>query len=236
MDGIDTVAILCGGAARDCGRRPNPCPRHWWRSAAGRSSGTMQIYAAQGCRRFVLCRIPGEQVESSPAPRPGRRGSRGAVRRHRPRHADRWAAEAGGRGNRPRIVSPPTPMASPTSTSARWPISHADHGDLATMTSCGQTSIRCRRAGWGHTGEGLRSRSRAPNAGSTAAFSASSPAPWTTSPRTASSSASRWRRWRRGRLHGFRHEGFWDCMDTYKDAVMLNDLWSEGGAPWKVWD
>ena len=39
-----------------------------------------------------------------------------------------------------------------------------------------------------------------------------------------------------GRLHGFRHEGFWDCMDTYKDAVMLNDLWSEGGAPWKVWD
>jgi len=39
-----------------------------------------------------------------------------------------------------------------------------------------------------------------------------------------------------GRLHGYRHQGFWDCMDTYKDAVMLNDLWSEGGAPWKVWD
>ena len=40
---------------------------------------------------------------------------------------------------------------------------------------------------------------------------------------------------REGRLHGYRHEGFWDCMDTYKDAVMLNDLWSEGGAPWKIW-
>jgi glucose-1-phosphate cytidylyltransferase len=39
-----------------------------------------------------------------------------------------------------------------------------------------------------------------------------------------------------GQLRGFRHQGFWDCMDTYKDAVMLNDLWSEGGAPWKVWD
>jgi glucose-1-phosphate cytidylyltransferase len=38
-----------------------------------------------------------------------------------------------------------------------------------------------------------------------------------------------------GRLRAYRHEGFWDCMDTYKDAVMLNDLWSEGGAPWKVW-
>jgi glucose-1-phosphate cytidylyltransferase len=38
-----------------------------------------------------------------------------------------------------------------------------------------------------------------------------------------------------GRLRAYRHQGFWDCMDTYKDAVMLNDLWSEGGAPWKVW-
>jgi glucose-1-phosphate cytidylyltransferase len=39
-----------------------------------------------------------------------------------------------------------------------------------------------------------------------------------------------------GELHAFRHSGFWDCMDTYKDAVMLNDLWREGGAPWAVWD
>ena len=35
-----------------------------------------------------------------------------------------------------------------------------------------------------------------------------------------------------GHLHGFRHEGFWDCMDTYKDAVVLNDLWASGDAPW----
>jgi glucose-1-phosphate cytidylyltransferase len=33
-------------------------------------------------------------------------------------------------------------------------------------------------------------------------------------------------------LHAFRHEGFWDCMDTYKDAVLLNDLWEQGVAPW----
>jgi glucose-1-phosphate cytidylyltransferase len=39
-----------------------------------------------------------------------------------------------------------------------------------------------------------------------------------------------------GQLRAFRHEGFWDCMDTYKDAVLLNDLWSEGRAPWKLWD
>ncbi|MGB2712508.1 MAG: nucleotidyl transferase, partial [Conexibacter sp.] len=35
-------------------------------------------------------------------------------------------------------------------------------------------------------------------------------------------------------LHAFRHEGFWDCMDTYKDAVLLNDLWASGAAPWRA--
>jgi len=38
-----------------------------------------------------------------------------------------------------------------------------------------------------------------------------------------------------GQLAAYRHEGFWDCMDTYKDAVLLNDLWASGQAPWKVW-
>jgi glucose-1-phosphate cytidylyltransferase len=38
-----------------------------------------------------------------------------------------------------------------------------------------------------------------------------------------------------GQLRAFRHRGFWDCMDTYKDAVLLNDLWAGGRAPWKVW-
>jgi glucose-1-phosphate cytidylyltransferase len=37
-----------------------------------------------------------------------------------------------------------------------------------------------------------------------------------------------------GQLHAFRHEGFWDCMDTYKDAVLLNDLWAQGLAPWRL--
>jgi glucose-1-phosphate cytidylyltransferase len=38
-----------------------------------------------------------------------------------------------------------------------------------------------------------------------------------------------------GELHAYRHTGFWDCMDTYKDAVELNDLWAGGHAPWKIW-
>jgi glucose-1-phosphate cytidylyltransferase len=38
-----------------------------------------------------------------------------------------------------------------------------------------------------------------------------------------------------GELRAYRHEGFWDCMDTYKDAVLLNDLWTQDRAPWKLW-
>jgi glucose-1-phosphate cytidylyltransferase len=39
-----------------------------------------------------------------------------------------------------------------------------------------------------------------------------------------------------GDLAAFRHQGFWDCMDTYKDAVTLNDLWDSGVPPWRVWE
>jgi len=39
----------------------------------------------------------------------------------------------------------------------------------------------------------------------------------------------------RGELRAFRHEGFWACMDTYKDALELDDLWAADRAPWKLW-
>jgi glucose-1-phosphate cytidylyltransferase len=35
-------------------------------------------------------------------------------------------------------------------------------------------------------------------------------------------------------LRAWRHEGFWECMDTYKDAVALNDLWESGAPPWSA--
>ena len=37
-----------------------------------------------------------------------------------------------------------------------------------------------------------------------------------------------------GELRAFRHEGFWDCMDTYKDNLLLNELWASGEAPWRA--
>jgi glucose-1-phosphate cytidylyltransferase len=38
-----------------------------------------------------------------------------------------------------------------------------------------------------------------------------------------------------GQLMAYRHEGFWQCMDTLRDKVRLESLWSSGAAPWKQW-
>ena len=38
-----------------------------------------------------------------------------------------------------------------------------------------------------------------------------------------------------GELMARRHEGFWQCMDTLKEAQELNALWRAGRAPWQVW-
>ena len=38
-----------------------------------------------------------------------------------------------------------------------------------------------------------------------------------------------------GQLMAYRHESFWQCMDTMRDRVLLENLWASGRAPWKVW-
>lgn len=38
-----------------------------------------------------------------------------------------------------------------------------------------------------------------------------------------------------GQLAAFKHRGFWQCMDTPRDRDALEQLWQDGGAPWKVW-
>lgn len=37
-------------------------------------------------------------------------------------------------------------------------------------------------------------------------------------------------------LAAYRHEGFWQCMDTLRDRRLLESLWHERNAPWKVWE
>ena len=38
-----------------------------------------------------------------------------------------------------------------------------------------------------------------------------------------------------GQLAGYRHFGFWSCMDTLKEKQMLEDIWASGDVPWRVW-
>jgi glucose-1-phosphate cytidylyltransferase len=41
---------------------------------------------------------------------------------------------------------------------------------------------------------------------------------------------------RSGELRAFKHGGFWQPMDTLRDKIVLEQLWTSGNAPWKVWD
>ena len=38
-----------------------------------------------------------------------------------------------------------------------------------------------------------------------------------------------------GQLMCYKHYGFWQCMDTLRDKIKLENLWNKGQAPWKVW-
>ncbi|OGR92472.1 MAG: glucose-1-phosphate cytidylyltransferase [Elusimicrobia bacterium RBG_16_66_12] len=40
---------------------------------------------------------------------------------------------------------------------------------------------------------------------------------------------------REGQLVAYRHDDFWQCMDTVRDVRLLEDLWNGGNAPWKLW-
>lgn len=39
-----------------------------------------------------------------------------------------------------------------------------------------------------------------------------------------------------GQLMAYRHTAFWQCMDTLRDKVFLEELWQHGEAPWKTWE
>ena len=36
-------------------------------------------------------------------------------------------------------------------------------------------------------------------------------------------------------MNAYCHEGWWQSMDTYRESQLLNDLWRNGKAPWKIW-
>jgi glucose-1-phosphate cytidylyltransferase len=38
-----------------------------------------------------------------------------------------------------------------------------------------------------------------------------------------------------GRVHAFKHNGFWQCMDTFREQQMLEKMYNSGQAPWRIW-
>ncbi|MBX7207100.1 MAG: glucose-1-phosphate cytidylyltransferase [Verrucomicrobiaceae bacterium] len=38
-----------------------------------------------------------------------------------------------------------------------------------------------------------------------------------------------------GQMRAFQHEGFWQCMDTYREQQILEKMWTDGCAPWRKW-
>lgn len=41
---------------------------------------------------------------------------------------------------------------------------------------------------------------------------------------------------RQGQLNAYKHNGFWQCMDTQREKEKLEELWTSGKAPWKIWE
>jgi glucose-1-phosphate cytidylyltransferase len=40
---------------------------------------------------------------------------------------------------------------------------------------------------------------------------------------------------RNGQLMAYKHESFWQCMDTLREKHILEMMWQSGNPPWKVW-
>ena len=115
---------------------------------------------------------------------------------------------------------------------------HEEHGKLATVTAVrppsrfGALTLEDDRVT-------TSSRSRRPRlAGSTAASSSSRTASWTIWPGddTILEREPLEQLAHDGQLMAYRHDGFWEPMDTERDRTNLVNLWASGEAPWKVWD
>jgi glucose-1-phosphate cytidylyltransferase len=239
MEGISTVAILCGGRGTRLQERTESLPKALV-EIGGRPIlwHVMQIYAAQGCRRFVLCTgYLGELVEGFTT-------------------AEQWPAgveiecvdsgldtPTGGRLKLASEAIGPGPFFATYADGVAdidlgaLATFHRGHGYLATMTvvrpnlqfGIAQLDGDARVSGFIE-----KPRSEHWINGGFFCFE-----PGALDYIAIDSILEREpleRLAQEGLLHAYRHQGFWDCMDTYKDAVMLNDLWKEGDAPWRVWD
>jgi glucose-1-phosphate cytidylyltransferase len=238
MDGISAVAILCGGHGTRLQERSESLPKPLV-EIGGRPIlwHVMQIYAAHGCRRFVLCTgYLGEMVEAFV-------------------NAESWPSgvevdcvdtgldtPTGGRLKlAAEAIGRQTFFATYADGVADIDLGalaafHRDHGDLATMTVVRpHLQFGIARLDGDARVSGFVEKPRSEHWINGGFFCFEPGALDYIHEDSVLEREPLERLAEEGHLCAYRHEGFWDCMDTYKDAVMLNDLWSEGDAPWKVW-
>src|SRR3984893_14171747 len=235
MDDISTVAILCGGRGTRLREKTESMPKALV-EIGGRAIlwHVMRIYAAQGCRRFVLCTgYLGEQV------------ARFAAAEAWPDEVEVECIDTGQdtpTGGRLKLAAEEIGSGTFFATYADGVAEihlaeltdfHRRHGDLATMTVVrpnlqfgvaeldGDTRVA-----------GFVEKPRSEHWINGGFFCFEPKALDYIDEDSVLEREPLERLAGEGLLHGYRHEGFWDCMDTYKDAVLLNDLWGGGSAPW----
>ena len=199
----------------------------------------IELYAAQGFRRFLLATGLPRRADRAlrRRARAGRRGWRCTA----------WTpgldTPTGGRIKRLEGLLAGEPTFCVTYADgladidlARLLAFHEAHGALATITVVRpELQFGVAELDGGEAACSASARSPAPSTGSTAASSACAPPRFGYLPQDSVLEREPLRRLAAdGQLRAYRHEGFWECMDTYKDAVALNDLWASGAAPWRA--
>ena len=234
------MAILCGGRGTRLQERTGSIPKPMV-EIGGRPIlwHVIQIYLAQGFDRLLLLTgYRGEQIErfvtESDWPRGGADHLPGHRRRHphRGARASRRAAVLGGEDFCLTYADGVADV-----DLAALLADHAGNGATATMTVV-QPELQFGVAQLGEDGrvQGFTEKPRSEhwiNGG----FFCCTPAMFDVlEPDSVLEREPLERLAAAGALRAYRHDGYWECMDTYKDAVVLNDLWATGGAPWKLWN